>query len=419
MTTWVDPSTDVVGGAETGREPLAKTASYYRRSWSAGTPFSSQPSWGDLSHVPPSRRELVARPDLALVAMRRILGRVESELAQEAEHKERQRIKREDRLEKIRARHGARHEFQRKIGVVPPTHGYAENLEHRQKMLDSAVFYEDGDYGGGGGGGGGNGGRASPAGSGAMAASTLQRPRPDPIAIPTGASAAGDAVLSPGGAASPGGGRSSPSARSLARAESSPMLNMRSQHYSGLEGLLIPRFTTNPQSPTASSPILHEEDEEDYGPPGSQGGVRSLSPARTPAPLSSPARTPGSVHNAAAALGGGGGGQSGRNSPDGSRQHLGSSASAPSIPPAAPFAAVGTGSSVPVASALAGGRVGRMPRSVPRSFSSTGLASSIVPPVGMTLSSSIAAINGGSRKSAPPLLGWAEPHGQSLGKAPR
>ena len=72
--TWIDPETDVVRSAETGREPLAKTAAFYKRSWTSGTPFSVIPSWGDLSHVPPSRRELVARPDLALAAMRRILG---------------------------------------------------------------------------------------------------------------------------------------------------------------------------------------------------------------------------------------------------------------------------------------------------------------------------------------------------------
>jgi hypothetical protein len=54
-------------------EPLAKTTQYYKRAWTTGTPFSGVPAWGDLSHVPPSRRRHVARPDLALSAMTRIL----------------------------------------------------------------------------------------------------------------------------------------------------------------------------------------------------------------------------------------------------------------------------------------------------------------------------------------------------------
>ena len=43
QSTWVDPDTDVTAGAETGREPLAKTASYYKRSWTSGVPYSSVP----------------------------------------------------------------------------------------------------------------------------------------------------------------------------------------------------------------------------------------------------------------------------------------------------------------------------------------------------------------------------------------
>ena len=137
MSTYVDPSTDITGGSETGREPLAKTASYYRRSWSTGSPFKTTPAWNDLSHAPPSRRELIARPDLALVAMRRILGRVEGELAQEAAMREQQRLQREDRLVQIRARHLTRYEAQKKIGVVPPQHMYDTVLKQRTRRVAS------------------------------------------------------------------------------------------------------------------------------------------------------------------------------------------------------------------------------------------------------------------------------------------
>ena len=74
----------------------------------------------------------MARPDLAMKAMRRILSRVETELAEEAEHVEHQRIRREDRLYQIRARHGARHAAQAAIGVKPPTHNYGSVVEKRR-----------------------------------------------------------------------------------------------------------------------------------------------------------------------------------------------------------------------------------------------------------------------------------------------
>ena len=54
----------------------------------------------------------------------------------EAEHLDHQRIRREERLEKIRARHGERHKFQMKIGVRPPTHEYASKLEKATEELE-------------------------------------------------------------------------------------------------------------------------------------------------------------------------------------------------------------------------------------------------------------------------------------------
>ena len=121
--TFVDPATDVVGGAETGTQPLAKTASFYN-SFKSGKPFSSIPSWADVSHMPPSRRALIARPDLALDAMRRILSRVDKELSDAASLEDDQQQRREMRLDALRTRHEQRHEAQRRIGVLPPTHAY-------------------------------------------------------------------------------------------------------------------------------------------------------------------------------------------------------------------------------------------------------------------------------------------------------
>lgn len=401
MSTYVDPSTDVVGGAETGREPLAKTAAYYRRSWSTGSPFSSMPSWNDLSHLPPSRRELIARPDLALVAMKRILGRVEGELEQEAAQREQLRLRREDRLARIRLRHGERHEAQRKLGVVPPTHSLGSALEQRRQLqgVHTATGIVEGDC-------------ADPtldsfsndAGiasrrAGAAVTQQLQRPM----------SHAGLTILDEDGAEAAGlrgcsptcGGRSSPSVRKISRADaSSPVAGMRSQHYSGLEGLLIPRFvTTSPTVPDEGSPSR----------PGSSPASRSRSPTRTPAPLNSPTR------NGPAMLQGGGEVVVARTSGSGSPWPQSSYAAAPPTTMPVPSA----GGVLPIARGLVERSGAAFPRNSTRHLSGA-LSSSIVAPTrSATVSSSIAAFNGGDRKAAPPLLGWAESHGQSLGKAPR
>ena len=67
-----DPTTTFIQGVHT-----LKNGSYYKRNWATGNPYSSVPVWLDMDHVPPSQREFVVRPDLALVAMQRILGRIE------------------------------------------------------------------------------------------------------------------------------------------------------------------------------------------------------------------------------------------------------------------------------------------------------------------------------------------------------
>lgn len=251
----------VQSGAETGHEPLAKTMSYYKRSWVTGTPYSAIPSWGDLSHMPPSRRELVARPDLALAAMRRILGarrsaanksaankdtrahqasrsiplmyagRVEAELAQEAEVRESQRLRREDRLASIRARHEKRHEAQRMLGIEPRRHLLGKHLKQRSQIqsagsmtssssalaLGLAVQVEEqqpGDH------------QAThgPPATPTSVSCGIRGPRPLSIVLP----AAGGPLAQPGTPSSPS---HSPSRSRMSRADSSPMLGMRAQQF--------------------------------------------------------------------------------------------------------------------------------------------------------------------------------------------
>ena len=386
---YVDPSTDITGGAETGREPLAKTASYYRRSWSTGSPFSSEPAWKDLAHAPPSRRELIARPDLALVAMRRILGRVEGELAHEAAIREHQRLQREDRLIQIRARHSSRHEAQMKIGVVPPRHVYNTVLKQRRRLNGSSSASSfrrfEGDEGG----------------------DDLEEELPDmgggvraQLARPS--SCGGLSVELPGGAdpsdrvAASAAEEdmavrcASPSARSAASGggATSPIAAMRSQHYAGLEGLLIPRYSAT-ASPMPAEGLTANQSTASF----------SCSPSRTPAPLSSPTRNgPAMLIGSADQLKGADFGTAEAHPTEDSGHAM-----------------------LPTASRLVGAPTrDATSRSFSRSLASPTLASSIVAPVRVrTVSSSIASANSGSRKSAPPLLGWAEPHGQSLGKAPR
>lgn len=76
---YVDPAQDIAGGAETGTAPAPKSWSYYKRSWTSGKSYSKKPVWSDMDLLPPSRRDAIARPDLALNAMKRILNEVEND----------------------------------------------------------------------------------------------------------------------------------------------------------------------------------------------------------------------------------------------------------------------------------------------------------------------------------------------------
>jgi len=106
-----------VEGAETGSLPATKSWSYYKHSWTDGHPFKREASWEALDHVPPSRRDLVARPDLALSAMSRILTKVGAEIEVEQKLLTSQQEKRLLQMAKLKASHAQRHEAQRRLGV--------------------------------------------------------------------------------------------------------------------------------------------------------------------------------------------------------------------------------------------------------------------------------------------------------------
>ena len=151
-----DPTTTFVRGIHT-----LKNGSYYKRNWASGNPYSSVPVWLDMDHCPPQQREFIVRPDLALTAMQRILGRIEQAsrphplaphllasrsrwpaqdrslllvcseplsppclLAQEelGELARRQALQdtRQERLARLRQRHMQRHHAQQNIGVREP-----------------------------------------------------------------------------------------------------------------------------------------------------------------------------------------------------------------------------------------------------------------------------------------------------------
>ena len=182
----------------------------------------------------------------------------------EAEVREKQRLRREDRLESIRARHEKRHEAQLKIGVQPRNHSFGRQLENRRRKQEEAGRLSESlsmpslalsgefeavheqpvgdDFD-----------RGSSAAAVSPAHRGIKGRRPSPLALPT--SLHGAEPLSPSGL-SPSGispsGLSSRSRSRLARNESSPSLGMQSPQVAGLEGLLIPRFATRSPSPTPS-----------------------------------------------------------------------------------------------------------------------------------------------------------------------
>ena len=110
-----DPTTTFVRGIHT-----LKNGSYYKRSWTSGSPYSSVPIWLDMDHCPPQQREFVVRPDLALTAMQRILSRIEKEEQAELDRRQALQDTRQERLARLRQRHMQRHHAQQAIGVKEP-----------------------------------------------------------------------------------------------------------------------------------------------------------------------------------------------------------------------------------------------------------------------------------------------------------
>ena len=243
---WLDPLADLTNNGPTGLEPLSKTVHFYKRSWTSGKPFSHEPSWADMSHIPPARRRFSARPDLALNAMHAILGRVEQELYHEAEVRESQRLRRQDRIERLRNTHEKSHALQRKIGVAPPPkHHYAEHARQRaqspqqppqylqqplQPQLDASA--------------------SSLASIPPTPTSTIPPTRGGRLSPPPALTSATTVIL-PSNADKAlygefGEGRPLARAPSPLMSEvyppSSPLLAMRSQKFAGLEGLLIPKY---------------------------------------------------------------------------------------------------------------------------------------------------------------------------------
>ena len=333
----------------------------------------------------------------------------------EAEVREKQRLRREDRLESIRARHEKRHEAQLKIGVQPRNHSFGRQLENRRRKQEEAGRLSESlsmpslalsgefeavheqpvgdDFD-----------RGSSAAAVSPAHRGIKGRRPSPLALPT--SLHGAEPLSPSGL-SPSGispsGLSSRSRSRLARNESSPSLGMQSPQVAGLEGLLIPRFATRSPSPTPSVENL------------------GRSASRTPPPRSpSPPLLEGSAvmavpHIVSGAEAGMAGCAPNNYSSAGEMPPLPNALRPSAIRPSA------IPSIVPSRSTVMGRtpaeRAAAVGAALSRSQSAGGL---LIPPAGGSVATAIASLSSTApvRNSAP-LLGWAESHGQSLGRPPR
>ena len=232
---------------------MLKTTSYYKRSWTSGTPFSTQPSWADLSHLPPEKRDMIVRPDLAMVAMERILHRVEGELSAEEYHRESQRQRREERLEQLRSRHERRDEQQRKLGLQPPS-ACTEALRQHQGSRDQlfevgAALRPQSPLAG-----------AAAVERHARAAAELDQGAAQPNLSLRGTcsqhSCSSHQVLvdaHSGSAAGVAAGKSRDAGASQILLEhvtvsSSPLRRTKADQLSGIEGLLVPKFPAGPTS---------------------------------------------------------------------------------------------------------------------------------------------------------------------------
>mmetsp|Transcript_28430 Transcript_28430/g.62240 ORF Transcript_28430/g.62240 Transcript_28430/m.62240 type:complete len:354 (+) Transcript_28430:176-1237(+) len=117
--TYSDPNSCFIHGDQTGKQPVAKNWSYYKKNWVTGHPSKSEAVWNDLDHLPPSRHHLVARPDLAMTAAVRILKRAEQEEVLAIQERQRVQARRQERLNALRRRHVGQHIAMQQLGVGP------------------------------------------------------------------------------------------------------------------------------------------------------------------------------------------------------------------------------------------------------------------------------------------------------------
>ena len=140
---WKDPENNF----QEGEMPIKNNA-YYKRSWTAGSPYSSTHIWNDMDHVPEKKRFLIVRPDLSLVAQQRILDKVAQEQMASLEHRQQQQERRTELLEKTARRHIERHERHHALGADgPPQHTFYDHLTNPAPPLSPPPEEEE-DLGG-------------------------------------------------------------------------------------------------------------------------------------------------------------------------------------------------------------------------------------------------------------------------------
>ena len=138
---WRDETADFQREGST--MPL-KNAQYYKRSWTAGQPFSGMPIWSAVEHVPVNRLHMVVRPDLGLAALHRVLDHVVRE--KEAVLEAARRIQAEQVAERqtMARRHMKRQEGHLACGgCSSPQHAYADLITAVSPTTPEPVPVED------------------------------------------------------------------------------------------------------------------------------------------------------------------------------------------------------------------------------------------------------------------------------------
>ena len=121
-----------------------KNAQFYKRSWTAGQPFSSMPIWSAVEHVPAKARQLVTRPDLGLAAMHRVLDHVVREKEAALETARRVQAEQYAQRQVMARRHMKRHEDHLACGgYVSPQHAYADLITAVSPTPPEPVVVED------------------------------------------------------------------------------------------------------------------------------------------------------------------------------------------------------------------------------------------------------------------------------------